>query len=222
MVDILRAEGVEIEIDAFRRIERNTRRILHDRIDEGSRGTEPELWGEYFLQLFLDCGVPPGQTRSVGEQVSHEHRADHLWTYALPHTGDVIGRLREQGYRVAVISNADGRMEGALDVAGVRKHVEFVLDSEILGVEKPDPRIFEAGCEALGLPVDACLYVGDLYPVDYVGARSAGLDAVLLDPLGLHRERAETVSDLNELPAWLARHRATTDRETGDHASSSW
>ena len=48
-------------------------------------------------------------------------------------------------------------------------------------VEKPDPKIFDAGCEALGLPADACLYVGDLYPVDYVGARGAGLEAVLLE-----------------------------------------
>ena len=90
--------------------------------------------------------------------------------------------------------------------------MEFVIDSEVVGVEKPDPRIFEAGCAGLDLPPDACVYVGDLYPVDYVGARDAGLDAVLLDPLGMHHERADTVSDLAELPAWLAGRRTTTVR----------
>ena len=212
MVDIFRAEGVEIDVDAFRGIELSTRRILHERIEEGSRGTEPELWGQYFVQLFLDCGVPEDRTAAVGERVRYEHNSDHLWTFALPHTGEVMGRLRDDGYRVAVISNADGRMEGALEAAGVREHVEFVIDSEVVGVEKPDPKIFDAGCEALGLPADACVYVGDLYPVDYVGARGAGLEAVLLDPLGLHGERADTVADLADLPAWLAGRR--TRRES--------
>ena len=105
---------------------------------------------------------------------------------------------------MGVISNADGRMEGALEVAGIREHVEFVIDSEVVGVEKPDSRIFEAGCAALDLTPEACVYVGDLYPVDYVGARAAGLQAVLLDPLGLHTEWADTVADLGELPKWLA------------------
>jgi HAD superfamily hydrolase (TIGR01549 family) len=204
MVDILGAEGVRMAVDDFQRVELGARRILHERIEEGSQGTEPELWGQYFHTLFIECGVPDERTAAVGERVRYEHRSDHLWTFALPHTSEVIDRLRDGGYRVGVISNADGRMEGALEVAGVRDHVEFVIDSEVVGVAKPDPKIFEAGCSALDLPPDACVYVGDLYPVDYVGARAAGLDAVLLDPLGLHADRADTVADLAELPSWLA------------------
>ena len=204
MVDILRAEGIEIEVDVFRRTELNARRILHDRIEEGSKGTEPGLWGQYFMTLFTDCGVHEDRTAAVGERVRHEHQSDHLWTFSLPHTSEVIRQLGEGGYRVGVISNADGRMEGALEAAGVREHMEFVIDSELVGVQKPDPRIFEAGCSSLDLPPEACVYVGDLYPVDYVGARAAGLQAVLLDPLGLHTEWADTVADLGELPKWLA------------------
>jgi len=204
MVEILRHEGVEIAVEEFQRVELTARRTLHDRIEEGSKGTEPELWGQYFLRLFAACGVPDDGVDAVGQRVREAHHAEHLWTFSLPHTGDVMGRLREDGYRVAVISNADGRMEGALEAAGVREHVEFVIDSEVVGFEKPDPEIFEAGCRALELPPEACVYVGDLYPVDYVGARGAGLGAVLLDPLGLHHERADTVADLADLPHWLA------------------
>ena len=212
MVEILRGQGVEIAVEDFQRIELTARRILHDRIEEGSKGTEPELWGQYFVSLFSGCGVPDEGLHTVGDRVREAHQAEHLWTFSLPHTGEVMGRLRDDGYRVAVISNADGRMEGALAAAGVREHVEFVIDSEVVGVEKPDPRIFEAGCRALDLPPEACVYVGDLFPVDYVGALGAGLDAVLLDPLGLHDERANTVSDLAELPAWLAGRRVTGGR----------
>ncbi len=204
MVDIFRAEGIDIEVDVFRRTELNARRILHSRIEEGSKGTEPALWSQYFTTLFTDCGVREERIAAVGERVRREHRSDHLWTFSLPHTPEVMRRLTEGGYRLGVISNADGRMEGALEVAGIREHVEFVIDSEVVGVEKPDSRIFEAGCAALDLTPEACVYVGDLYPVDYVGARAAGLQAVLLDPLGLHTEWADTVADLGELPKWLA------------------
>ena len=70
--------------------------------------------------------------------------------------------------------------------------------------EKTDPAIFREGCRLLDLPPSACLYVGDLYPVDYLGATGAGLDAVLLDPMGLHEGRAPRVGTLGELPAWIS------------------
>ena len=69
-----------------------------------------------------------------------------------------------------------------------------------MGVEKPDPRIFQIALERMGIdPADA-LYVGDLYEVDAMGARAAGLDVVLLDPSGGHSGRdVKTVRSLVEL-----------------------
>jgi putative hydrolase of the HAD superfamily len=57
-----------------------------------------------------------------------------------------------------------------------------VLDSALVGVEKPDPAIFRAALTALGVAAEEALYVGDLYEVDVVGARAAGIEAVLLLP----------------------------------------
>lgn len=203
MLEIYRAVGISGDAASFRAAELEARHALHARIEEGHKGTEPEIWREYFVRLFSLTGVPEGRLDEVRERVRLAHEADHLWTYALPGTTDVLARLARSGYRVGVISNADGRMEGALERAGVRPHVEFVIDSGVVGVEKPDARIFHAGCEALGLDPAACVYVGDLLPVDYAGARSAGLGAVLLDPLGMYEASADTVRALTELPAWL-------------------
>ena len=86
---------------------------------------------------------------------------------------------------------------------GLRPFFEFVLDSEVVGVEKPDPEIFLAATRRLGLEPASCVYVGDLYPVDYLGAIGAGMDAVLLDPLDLHDGRAPAVRTLAELVSWL-------------------
>lgn len=205
MVDIFREEGVAMEVDAFRRVEVCARRVLHQRIAEGSNGTEPDVWWEYFHDLFRRSGIPDPAIDAVSHRVREAHAREHLWTYALPETAGVLEGLKGAGYRVGVVSNADGRMETALNRAGVRSHVEFVIDSAVVGVEKPRAEIFHAGCDALGMAPASCVYVGDLFPVDYVGATEAGLAAVLLDPLGLHDARAETVRTLAGLEAWLER-----------------
>jgi putative hydrolase of the HAD superfamily len=71
---------------------------------------------------------------------------------------------------------------GALEAAELLEFFEVVIDSALAGVEKPDPAIFHAALEALGVPARDALYVGDLYDVDVLGARAAGMDAVLFAP----------------------------------------
>jgi putative hydrolase of the HAD superfamily len=64
-------------------------------------------------------------------------------------------------------------------------YFRFVLDSRVVGVEKPDPRIFQMALDRAGVAPDEAVYIGDLYSIDVVGSRAAGLDAILLDPAGL-------------------------------------
>lgn len=203
MRELLREQGVAIDEAAFGRAELEARRTLHDGIARGATGTEPELWGRYFSTLFTAAGVPDTALDAVSERVREEHRRSHLWSHTATDTRAVLDALRGKGYRLAVISNADGRVEDLLVRTGLRDRFEFVLDSALVGMEKPDPEIFLEACGRLELPPEACLYVGDLYPVDYVGATSAGLRGVLVDPLGLYDGRAPHVASLVELPDFL-------------------
>jgi putative hydrolase of the HAD superfamily len=70
----------------------------------------------------------------------------------------------------------------ALERAGLAEQLGFVIDSSVVGVTKPDPRIFALGLEAAGTAAAETIYVGDSYFVDVVAARAAGLGAVLFDP----------------------------------------
>jgi putative hydrolase of the HAD superfamily len=141
----------------------------------------------------------------VGRRLVATHAEDHLWTHVEPGTAEALTSLLDAGYRLAVISNADGRMERALEQVGLRRYMEFVVDSGVVGVEKPDPRIFLEGLRRLELPAEEAIYVGDLYPVDVVGARGVGMEAVLLDPSGMLTWPVPRIPSVLELEAWLSR-----------------
>jgi len=208
---LLAAGGGAGDLDAVRSAELEARRLLQDRVADGHIGMEPEIWREYFDTFFRAAGVPDERVMEVGRALRDEHARDHLWTWVEDGTRDALELLADAGLRLAVISNADGRVEGVLERVGLRDLFEFVLDSEVVGVAKPDPRIFLEACRRLELKPAACLYVGDLRPVDYVGARRVGMDAVLLDPLGLHHADAPAIGSLTELPAFVAARNGTRE-----------
>jgi HAD superfamily hydrolase (TIGR01549 family) len=203
LIELLAVVGVESSQDRVRTAELAARAKLHEGINEGQVGTEPELWHEYFVALFRGCGVPDDRVSDVGLLLRDKHHEDHMWTGVEPGTMEALDRLATAGIRLGVISNADGRMAAVIERCGLMPYFEFVVDSETVGVEKPDPAIFHGACRRLDLDPGDCLYVGDLYPVDYLGATNAGLQGLLLDPLGLHEGRAPCVSTLPDLATLL-------------------
>ena len=159
---------------------------------ERSDTSDRERATVYLETLFLLAGVPKAQLDIVRDTLLALHRERHLWSGHDRGTPDALERLRKAGYRLGVVSNSDGRAEEALAAAGLRAFFEVVVDSQLVGVEKPDPRIFQLALEQLGIPAADALYVGDIYEVDVVGARRAGMAVVLMDPLANHAERDVT------------------------------
>ena len=99
-----------------------------------------------------------------------------------PEAAKALQRAREAGLVVGVISNSNGSVRRALEDTGLAAQLAFVIDSSLVGVAKPDPRIFALGLRAADTHADETVYVGDSYFVDVVGARQAGLGGVLFDP----------------------------------------
>ncbi|KAJ2059053.1 hypothetical protein GGI17_004644 [Coemansia sp. S146] len=93
----------------------------------------------------------------------------------------VLQYLQRKGIKLGVISNMDESAESVLRSLGIRRYFDFVLKSINVGVEKPDPRIFELALGAVNVrPYDA-LHVGDSERLDYLPARSVGMEARLVD-----------------------------------------
>jgi HAD superfamily hydrolase (TIGR01549 family) len=147
---------------------------------EASAGTDQDRAAVYLEALFRAAGVPATRMGEVRECLWRLHRERHLWCSVHAHTHDALARLRAAGLRLGIVSNSDGRVDQALSAAGLREYFDVVIDSSVFGTEKPDPAIFRAALEALDVAPEEALYVGDLYDVDVVGARAAGMEAVLL------------------------------------------
>jgi HAD superfamily hydrolase (TIGR01509 family) len=142
--------------------------------------TDQERATAYLETLFLLGGVPAGRLGEVRTCLARMHQELHLWCSVAEPTRTALARLKTAGFLLGVVSNSEGRAEQALEAAGLRDYFDVVVDSGVLGIEKPDPRIFQAALQALRVAPEEALYVGDLYEVDVVGAHSAGIEAVLV------------------------------------------
>ena len=162
--------------------ERGGRRRMEEMLRAGAA---PALvWRAFFLGMLEAAHIPNEVAVRAFDDVRDYHRTEHLWNRALPGMPEALGELAARGYRLAVVSNSDGRADALLARLGLAKSFEFVVDSHDVGVEKPSPRIFEIACERLGLPPERCAYVGDVMAFDVEGARAAGLVPVLFDAYG--------------------------------------
>lgn len=125
------------------------------------------------------------------------------WDQIVPGTKAALGRIAER-FRIAVISNADGKIKEILSRCGIAECFESITDSGVVGFEKPRAEIFEAALKAMKARADKSVYVGDVYSVDYIGASRAGMQAVLFDVAGAYRDRAEPrLGSLEQLESWL-------------------
>lgn len=121
-------------------------------------------------------------------------RSAHLWRWPIAESVSALGALEADGVPIGVVSNASGQIEGILARTGVCQvgagrgtAVRCVIDSEVVGVAKPDPAIFEfALVHFAGIPRHRIAYVGDSVTMDVEGSRAAGLTPILIDPFDDH------------------------------------
>jgi putative hydrolase of the HAD superfamily len=172
-------------------------------------------WPAYHLTYARSAGVAPAHEAAATAAMSAEF--DHwMWCHPVPGARDALAALHDRGVPIGIVSNAAGQVEGELARLGICRRVErvvepdgaevpavvldpartaepepvpvaCVVDSHVVGVSKPDPRIFEPALAALGLPASARVaYVGDTVFYDVRAAAAAGLTPLLHDPFGFH------------------------------------
>jgi putative hydrolase of the HAD superfamily len=159
----------------FVEVFRNLTKIPRGAVNET---TEYEFWKKLVLNV-----VEPWTTGTDGENVFHDAyeafaRAEN-WRF--PVGADVmLKNLKERGYRLALLSNADTRCRSILGEMGLSQYLESILLSCELGYEKPDIRAFRAAEKILGARSDEILHVGDSVRNDGAGPEAAGWRSLVI------------------------------------------
>jgi FMN phosphatase YigB (HAD superfamily) len=154
-------------------------------------GAEPEQFDAFIPAFARAAGVPEAQVDAAAAALTRVI-VPPSWHQPIPGALAAAARLAAAGLRLGVTSNADGfvaemlaRHEVLQVGDGPGLPVAHISDSGVLGVHKPDPAMFRATADGLGLPLDRICHIGDAGGFDADGAAAAGMVAVHVDPLRL-------------------------------------
>jgi len=194
----LTQRGIRIDPERLRDLERRIKNefdalMMKDGHDHG-------FWMMFYTQLLKEIGLHDHRVR---DELVTSIRNSANWNQILPGTREELQKIAKR-YQIAVISNADGRIDQVLGRCDIADCFLTITDSGNVGREKPHPEIFRQALASLNAAPEESLYIGDVYSVDYLGATGAGLRAILMDVSGAYREKGvPRVESLVELRAAL-------------------
>lgn len=186
--DALARRGVVVDPGRLAAAEPHAKRELDT--PERVRATNDHTRGwKYFNLVLTHAGIALSDaTDDALVELAEYHRQHNLWESVPEEVPVALAALKRMGLPLAVASNANGTVRAKLERLGLAGWFDLVIDSQELGVEKPDPALFAFALERLGVRADATVHVGDFFHIDVVGARAAGLHAWLLDSAGLYAD----------------------------------
>jgi len=141
-------------------------------------------WGRMVGTIVHRAGVAEASVPALLDAAWLIHEARNFWCKVPEGLGEALDAIRALGVKVAIISNSEGMLDRLFTDLGVLQHFDLVVDSGKVGVEKPDPRIFDFALERFGIPAARTLHLGDVFATDVLGARAAGIRHALIDPYG--------------------------------------
>ena len=213
MVDRLQASGVKIERGPF--LEQFNGRM---QAYETERDTEFIEHTTTFIMLSVlqESGLPQPPQNVVNSALKARYSVSQACWKLEENVYPVLENLREDGYRLGVISNASDEddVQTLVDNAGLRPYFDVIVSSAGQGIRKPNPRIFLNGLAQLRVEPGRAVMVGDTLGADILGAHNAGLYGVWITRRAnkaANRDHLDTIqpdaviASISELPGVLDR-----------------
>jgi putative hydrolase of the HAD superfamily len=195
----LAERGIVPEVEHLRDLECRTKNKF-DGMMTANGSTDRSFWWLFYSQLLSEIGLEDDVIR---DRLVAGIRQSCNWDQIRPNTEEQLCEIGEC-YQIAVISNADGKIENVLQRCGIARSFRSITDSGLVGYEKPHPEIFHQALKSMNAAPEESLYVGDVYSVDYLGATGAGMRAILMDVPGAYRDKGvPRVESLEELTTIL-------------------
>jgi putative hydrolase of the HAD superfamily len=205
--DALAVEGITVDAASLAAADPRVRRSL----DEGhliAASTDQGRAWSFFDDVLTMAGVAlTPQARRALSALEDYQRTMNLWEHVPDFVAPALVELRRRGYKLVVVSNANGTVKQAFRRIGLLDLVDVIVDSAEAGYEKPDRRLFDTALRMAGAQHARAIHVGDIYHIDVIGARAAGLTPVLVDEADLYGDAdCHRIRSIAELPALLKDH----------------
>lgn len=195
----LKSRHVEVSEEMIFAAERASRRFRDANANGDPRHTDQQFWNIYYEELLSHL---PNHRDLLPELVAAARNSAN-WRMVPAGTREQLLELKKK-YRLGIISNSDGHIADLFVHLGLGGCFETITDSGCVGFQKPHPEIFHAALQSLNVVPEDSVYIGDVYSIDYTGARAVGMDAILMDPFGTYEHTDfPRIKRLEDLPALL-------------------
>jgi len=176
--------GLTLCVEAQRNVERWTHAYWAGKHSGYAKSVPaPEtFWLDYTRGMLAAAGVEDVSLIYTPAIVRAFNERYHSEPYIPAEAHTVLHALREKGYTLGLVSNREGDLAPLAAELGLGDYFHFTLSGGQANSWKPDARIFRLACEMAQAAPNECLYVGDNFYADTLGAQAAGLTPILLDP----------------------------------------
>jgi len=147
-------------------------------------------WQAMMIEILRGGGVrkiraaaaDPAYAEKIAQLLWDAQPTHNLWRKPIAGMFELAAELCAEQLKVGIISNSEGHLAELVEELGYRTLFPVIIDSGRVGVDKPDPRIFELAAQALAVPLAEIVHVGDAWEADVMGARAAGARAIWYAP----------------------------------------
>ncbi len=115
-----------------------------------------------------------------------------------PEAPEVIAYLKSKSYKIGLLSDSSIEIPLVWQKTPLACLFDVAVFSCLVGLKKPDPKIYELASERLGVPADKCLFIGDGGSRELSGAAKAGMHPVMIEAYG----KAELPQSNSEAGEW--------------------
>lgn len=172
------------------------------------------FYERYYARFLADLGVAESDGPQ-GAAIIGRYLAPDNWKL-YPDVLATLAELHSAGYRMGIASDWGSNLNRILHALGLSRYLEWAVVSGNMGFAKPSPQFYRLVAERAGVPAAQILHIGDSYYADVRGARTVGMDALLINR---HRRDwpsldVPVIATLAELPAYLAAHQPVSTSDT--------
>lgn len=158
------------------------------------------FWTHLYRRLLAELGIEDEALVTKMYTIFSSPSSYKLFDDVLP----ALQAVSDAGYRLGLISNFDEWLEEMLVELEVGHLFEVSVISGMVGVEKPDPKIYEIALEQAGVEAERAVHIGDSPLTDVEPSRAVGITPVLLDRYNRYPDPGVArVTSLAELPPLL-------------------